>query len=113
MIIAPGDKLAIAHRRLFAEDRLRFFIGTLEAYEEGMARLTGYSWVHEPFAGTFHRKEGARTKVLPLAAGGFITYVLPGTCAVDAVRFEARGGMLWMTDGMDFRLDMTEGQRGE
>jgi hypothetical protein len=109
-LLEKGDKVAVAHRRLFPDDRLRFFIGTVEKFRDGIARVRGYSWVQDPFAGTFIRKDGdVRTKLLPLRSGALLAYVLPEETDVDAVRFEAeKDGALWLTDGAALRMNMTE-----
>jgi hypothetical protein len=112
MLLAPGDKLAVAHRRLFAEDKLRWFIGAVDAYEQGIVRVTGYTWVQDVFAGAFVRKDRPTTKLLSLFSGGLLVYVLPTSARVEDVRFESqRDGSVWLTDGDDLQIDMTEGQR--
>ena len=111
MLLAPGEKVAVAHRRLFADDKHRWFIGAVDAYEHGLARVTGYTWVQDAFAGAFVRKDRPTTKLISLFSGGLLVYVLPGSSRAEDLRFESqRDGTIWLSDGDDFRMDMTEGQ---
>ncbi|MEX2490545.1 MAG: hypothetical protein WD425_02165 [Nitrospirales bacterium] len=41
MMIEQGEKLFIAHRRLFEKDTPRFFVGEVQAYEAGIAKGKG------------------------------------------------------------------------
>jgi hypothetical protein len=43
MMLKEGDKILIAHRRLFEKDDVRFFVGRVDAYEAA----TGHSYVRD------------------------------------------------------------------
>ena len=112
-VLTPGDKLAIACRRLFLRDRLRFSIGTVEAYEEGIARVAGHSWIHDPFAGTDVRKESAARKVLSIVSGTLLVYVLPPEIKVDALHLDLHdNGNLDLCDNQQWRLNVSEATHG-
>jgi hypothetical protein len=36
MLLKVGDKILVAHRRLYDKDEERFFVGRIEAYEAGV-----------------------------------------------------------------------------
>ncbi len=109
MIIAGGAKLLIAHRRLFAEDQPRFFIGTVEAYAEGIARVSGYSWVREQIRGDIRRKRDQRTKLVSLASGTLLVYVLPKDLDIENLTIEHGPDRDYvLTDGKDFQMDLSE-----
>ena len=38
MLLEPGDKILVAHRRLFERDVVRFFLGSVDAYERSRRR---------------------------------------------------------------------------
>ena len=51
MPLTPGDKVLIVHRRLFEKDTDRFFLGTIEAFEAGLARVTGFTFARNLMTG--------------------------------------------------------------
>jgi hypothetical protein len=109
MILNAGDKILVAHRRLFPHDQPRFFVAAVEEYDAGIVVASGYSWVRDAFSGAYVRKEDARTKVLSLASGSVLVYRLPKTTAVSETRIEAAGehGHV-LTDAAGFRMDLSE-----
>lgn len=46
-MLEQGEKLLIVHRRLFDKDTPRFFIGEVEAFETGLAKVKGYTFVKD------------------------------------------------------------------
>jgi hypothetical protein len=42
MLLEPEDKVLVVHRRLFEGDHQRFFVGIVENYEEGIAKVSGF-----------------------------------------------------------------------
>lgn len=108
MLIEPGSKLLVCHRRLFAEDQSRFFVGTVEGSEEALVKVTGFSWMRDPRHG-FVRKNDRCTKIISLGSGAVIVYELPGEVLVEDLRIEQPGGYaVTMTDGRKFRMDLAE-----
>ena len=108
-MLKAGDKLLIAHRRLFETDQPRYFVGTVLAYEAGLVKLSGYSWVREHIRGDLERKDDRRVKVIALNSGAAISYQLPETVDLDALKLEARKAMtVVLTDGAGFLMDLTE-----
>ena len=71
MLLVQGTKLLICHRRLFPEDPVRFFFGTVEEYSEGVAKLSGFSWTRDSTRG-FQRKSDRRTKFVSIASHALI-----------------------------------------
>ena len=109
MILERGTKLLICHRRLFAEDQPRFFMGVVQVCDGSLARVSGYSWVRDPFSGDFMRSAGERTKVFSLVSGSLIVYRLPATCVLDDLAFaHLPDQSLTLFDGHGFEMDLTE-----
>ena len=77
MLLNEGDKILVAHRRLFARDEARFFLGRVDAYEAGVVKVTGHSYVRDMFAGKMLEKAELRTKLLSLSSGTLMVYLLP------------------------------------
>ncbi len=109
MLVPGGAKLLLAHRRLFPEDQPRFFIGTVEAYADGMARISGYSWVREQLRGDILRKRDPRTKLVSLVAGTLLVYVLPDEVDIENLSIEHGTDRDYvLTDGKEFQMDLSE-----
>ncbi|MBM4218875.1 MAG: hypothetical protein FJ171_04400 [Gammaproteobacteria bacterium] len=131
MLLTPGDKLLIAHRRLYEGDLPRLFAGTVVAYESGFVKLAGYTWVREPVRGELRKKTDQRTlevigparivrgelrkktdqrtKVFGIASPGLICYELPK--ALDIERLELTPGpqhQVILSDGAGFTMDLTD-----
>ena len=108
-MLETGDRLLIAHRRLFADDHPRFFVGTVESYDAGVVLVAGHSWVRDPFSGDCVRKPDLRTKVISLVSGSILVYRLPRDLNVDELRMEHGGdNELVLTDGDKLHMDLTE-----
>ena len=109
MILETGSKVLVAHRRLFPEDQARFFIGIVEAYENGIARVTGHSWVCEQIRGDILRKPDLRTKIVALASGTLIAYLLPEDLDLTKLKILHKHNQATMlTDGANFTMDISD-----
>ncbi len=109
MILESGIRIFVSHRRLFESDRNRYFVGTVEGYEGGIARVTGYSWARDPYSGAFARKPGLRTKILAIASGTLILYQLPASVDPAAAEIVQRGTDVVFCSPDGFEMDLTEG----
>lgn len=108
MIINKNDKMLISHRRLFKEDASRFFTGIVEAYQDGLVRLSGYSWQHSMIQSEVVKKEDKRTKIISLSSGMFICYQLPFTVEMEQLHLTYQKQGYSLSDGKDFTMDLTE-----
>lgn len=109
MILKTGDKVLVAHRRLFADDQPRFFVGVVDGYESGVVMASGYSWVRDSFSGDYDRSPDRRTKVFSLVSGSVIVYRLPETCDAERAEVVQVGEHgLAIRDGSGFEMDLSE-----
>ena len=108
MILESGVKVLVTHRRLFEGDHTRTFIGTVEGYENGIARVSGYTWIRDGYQGDYRRKADKRTKIFALSSGTVIFYQLPGTVDIERLTIETKLTNVFAVEG-DFRMDLTEG----
>ena len=108
MILKPGDKILVAHRRLFESDEVRFFVGQVQHYEEGVVKVRGHSYVRDVIAGSLIEKAEERTKLLSLSSGTLLVYQLPDTVSLDRLRFTATDGRLMLSDGSGFTMNLAE-----
>jgi hypothetical protein len=89
MILKEGDKLLVAHRRLFEGDECRFFVGRVDAYEDGVVKATGRTFVRVVTGGRVIEKPEERTKILSLSSGTLMVYQLPESVPLEALKFKA------------------------
>ena len=110
MILEPGSKVLIVHRRLYEKDKGRYFIGTAARCEDGLAKVTGKTWVQDTFNGKFLKKEDARVKIIPLTSAGLIIYVLPAKVDLERLEFSFSGkGNVFLEDKHNgFHMDLSE-----
>lgn len=107
-MLEQGDRVLVAHRRLFATDETRFFVGRVDEYDAGVVKVTGWSYVKDSWAGGIVGKEEIRTKLISVASGTSIIYQLPKHVELEAVRFESSDRRVLLTDGGDFVMNLTE-----
>ncbi len=109
MILEKDSKVLVVHRRLFEDDRLRYFFGVVEAYEQGVIKIKGYTWLRDPHTTAFFQKEEERTKILSASSGTHIIYELPDQLDINNVRsFSKEDGRFFFTDDKEFQIDITE-----
>ena len=109
MLIKIGEKLHVIYRALYENSTRQHFVGEVTSYENGLARLDGYVFVHEVKKDGFLRKEDTRTTFVNVGENGYIINVIPQqTNLVDILyKYVTPAGMV-VTDDKDFRLDISE-----
>ncbi|MBI4026460.1 MAG: hypothetical protein HY360_15855 [Verrucomicrobia bacterium] len=108
MILSKGEKIHVIHRRLFEKDIGRHFVGMVEEYEHGVARVAGYVYTVDHNSYKFVRRPGVRTRVISLASGELLVNVIPATVDLNKIVYETGKGFLRVTDGSDWHLDISE-----
>ena len=108
-MLERGEKLLIVHRRLFEKDTPRFFVGEVQVYENGVAKVEGYTFAKDFFTGSIKRKADLRTKIISVVAGNLIIYQLPVAVLLETLgfSFEEHGGLVLM-DERGFVMDVSE-----
>jgi hypothetical protein len=107
-LLEPGARLLVVHRRLFERDDSRFFLGEVEAFEGGIVRVTGYSFIRDTFDGSVCRKQEARTKLLSLTSGTLLVYVLPRNLDLEHTELHWEDADIRLTDGHQFTMNLSE-----
>jgi len=107
-MLNDGDKVLVAHRRLFRGDAAHYFAGTVVAYEAGLVKVTGHSYVRDPVTGGMIEKSEPRTKVLALASGTLMVYQLPSATALESLTFTWDKGRVTAIDGKGFEMNLGE-----
>ncbi len=108
MFLNPGDKVLIVHRRLFEKDSARFFVGAVEEYDAGFAKVTGFTFYREMMHGHVQKKGDPRTKIVSVGSGSLFVYLLSGDLQIDKLHFVHSGFKLKLSDGSGFKMDLTE-----
>lgn len=108
MLLNEGDNLLIAHRRLFDKDESRFFLGKVVAYDMGLVKVQGHSFVRDVLSGRIIEKAELRTKIFSLTSGTLLVYQLPGTVSMDSFVLTADEGRLHATDGKGFKMNLAD-----
>jgi hypothetical protein len=108
MLLLPGRNVLVVHRRLYEKDEPRFFAGKVEAYHDGVAKVSGYSFVRDAMSGQIGRKAELRTKFISLSSGTLIVYELPEAVRLEALRFECDEKLIDLTDGAGFSMHLSE-----
>lgn len=108
MLLKQGDKLLVAHRRLFETDVARFFIGQVDDYESDIIKVTGYSFMRDVMSGQMIKKNETRTKILSLSAGTLIIYLLPEQTSLDTLNLVVEDSNLLVKADTGFHMNLTE-----
>ncbi len=108
VLLQPSDKILLAHRRLFEGDVPRYFIGDVTAYEDGIAKVHGFTFVRDPSSGEYLRKQDPRTKIVSLTSPAFLVYELPPTTDIAGLAFAVYDQHVVLTDGQGLEMNMAE-----
>ena len=107
-ILQVGANLLVAHRRLFATDTPRFFVGRCLAYEAGIVKIVGRTFVRDMGTGGVHAKQDERTKLISLSSGTVLTDELPESVDLADLDFQAYEGSVIATDNKGFEMNLDE-----
>jgi hypothetical protein len=108
MILKKGEKIHVTHRRYFEKEARRHFVGTVEDYESGMARVTGYVYTVDRAKYAFVRRPEKRTRIISLVSGDAFINVLPPSVDLEKIVYRQEGKAVRVTDGSDWYLDLSE-----
>ena len=109
MILQNGAKILVAHRRLFDADHGRFFVGLVEGYDDGIACVSGHTWIRDGYTGEFKRKDDERTKLIAIGSGNVIVYLLPTHVPLSSMQLVVAGTSVHLRGEGGFEMDLTEG----
>jgi hypothetical protein len=108
MILQPGEKLHVIHRRKMDREPHRHFVGVVEAYENGVARVTGNVYTVDTVKSAFFRRPDKRTRILAIGSGDLIVNVLPAEVNLDKIVYKLEKKAVRVTDGSNWYLDISE-----
>ncbi len=108
-LLRPGEKIHVIQRRSFDKDVRRHFVGQVEAYEDGIARATGYVFVIDDLSEhLFVKRPDCRTRLIPARSGDVIVNVIPKSVDIETVSYQMEGRSMRVTDGAAWSMDVKE-----
>ena len=108
MILNSGEKIHVIHRRLVEKEPSRHFIGVVDAYENGLARVTGNVYTIDRTTFAFIRRPEKRTRLISIVSGDVLVNILPDFIDLEQITYEHKKGGVRVTDGSDWHLDISE-----
>lgn len=109
VILNPGEKIHVIHRRQFEKDARGHFGGQVPTCEHGLARASGCAFVvNDLNKHMFVKRPDRRTKLIPISSGAVIVNVLPESVDLEQVHYELKDSTLYVTDGKSRRIDVKE-----
>jgi hypothetical protein len=108
MILQQGEKIHVIHRRNFEKDHHRHFIGTVESYEGGVARVNGHVYTVDPVKFAYVRRPELRTRIISLISGDLLVNILPPSVVLEKITYKQEKSAVRVTDGSEWHLDISE-----
>lgn len=108
MILKRGEKIHVIHRRFFEKEARRHFVGVVDHYEDGLARVTGNVYTVDRAKFAFVRRPEKRTRIISLVSGDLLVNVLPHSVDLEKIVYKLENKIVRVTDGSDWFLDLTE-----
>lgn len=108
MILKQGEKVHVIHRRHYEKDHHRHFIGVVDAYDGGVARITGHVYTVDPVKFTFMKRPELRTRLVAVASGDVLVNIIPGKVSLEKITYKQERKAVRVTDGSDWFLDLSE-----
>lgn len=108
MILSKGEKVHVIHRRVLEKEPHRHFIGEVEDYEHGVARVDGYFFTVDRDQGGFVRREDKRIRLIPVGSGDCIINVIPESVDLEQVVYHQEKKVIRVSDGSSWHLDISE-----
>jgi hypothetical protein len=108
MILRKGEKIHVIHRRHFEKDQHRHFIGVVEEYEMGVARVTGHVYTVDLVKFAFLKRAEMRTRLVSVVSGDVLVNVLPASVDLEKIVYKQGRNAVRVTDGSDWHMDISE-----
>ena len=106
-IIARGEIIHVLHR--FDRELKRHFVGRVECWQDGVARVSGYVFVvDDSSTQIFVKRPDIRTKLVALCDGELLINILPAAVRLEDVHYETIEHRLYLTDGKKWKMDLKE-----
>jgi hypothetical protein len=108
MILQKGEKIHVIHRRHLDKEPQRHFVGVVDEYENGIARVTGHIFAVDPLKSVFFRRPELRTRIISLQSGDALVNVLPPAVDLDKIVYKTEQKSVRVTDGGEWHMDISD-----
>jgi hypothetical protein len=108
MILRSGEKIHVIHRRLYDKDPHRHFIGSVEAYEGGVARVVGHVYTVDTVKFQYVKRPELRTRLISIVSGDLLVNVIPPSVDLEKISYRQEKKGVRVSDGSDWHLDLSE-----
>ncbi len=108
MILQKGEKIHIIHRRHLEKEPQRHFVGIVDEYENGIARVTGHIFAVDPVKAVFFRRPELRTRIISLQSGEALVNILPPAVDLEKIVYKQEQKSVRVTDGGDWHMDISD-----
>lgn len=108
MILRNGEKIHVIHRRFYDKDPHRHFIGTVEYYEGGVARVVGHVYTVDTTKFQYMRRPEVRTRLISIVSGDLLVNIIPASVNLDKITYRQEKKGVRVSDGSDWFLDLSE-----
>jgi hypothetical protein len=108
MILHKREKIHVVHRRHFEKDVHRHFMGVVDDYQDGVARVTGHVYAVDLVKFAFVKRPEKRTRLISIVSGEVLVNILPPTVDLEKIIYRQQKNAVRVTDGSDWYLDLSE-----
>jgi len=108
MILEKGEKIHVIHRRHFDREPHRHFLGVVDAYELGIARVTGHIFTVDSAKLAFFRRPDVRTRIVSLHSGDVLVNIVPASVDLEKVVYKSEKKSVRVTDGEGWNLEISD-----
>jgi len=107
-ILSAGEKVHLIQRRKLEKEPQRHFIGVVDAYQNGIIRVTGHIHTVDTATFKFFRRPESRTRIVSAASGELLINVLPPSVDLDKIVYKQEKKWLRISDGSGWHLEISE-----
>ncbi len=108
MILQNGEKVHVVHRRRIEKEPHRHFIGVVDAYENGLARVTGHIYAVDSVKYVFFRRPEVRTRIISLHAADVLVNIIPPSVDLAKIVYKQEKKSLRVTDNANWYMDISD-----
>lgn len=108
MILQKGEKIHVIHRRHLEKEPQRHFVGIVDAYENGIARVTGHVFAVDAVKAVFFRRPELRTRIIALQTGDTLVNILPPSVDLEKIVYKQEKKSLRVTDDNGWHMDISD-----
>src|SRR5947209_2126631 len=108
MILQKGEKIHVIHRRHLEKEPHRHFMGVVEAYENGIARVTGHIFTVDSVKYVFFRRPELRTRSVSILSGDVLVNIVPHSVDLEKVVYKQEKKSVRVTDNNGWHMDISD-----